>query len=338
VVALQSGDPETRQVWRQLLEISKTAFNAAYARLGVLLTDADLAGESIYNDDLAAVVAELEESGIAVIDDGALCVFVEGFNAPMIVRKADGGYGYSTTDLAAVRHRVRHLQADRIIYVVGAPQSYHFDQVFAVSRLAGFLPERVRAEHVAFGQVLGADGKKFSTREGTAVTLNTLLDAAEEQAAPPIAMAAVKYADLSTGLNKDYVFDVSRMVQTTGNTGPYLQYAHARMSQVLRKADAEGYGEQTKVLVLDEPAEQALALLLTRYGETVDEVADTLQPHRLCAYLYDLAGALSIFYEQCPVLKSTGDVRDSRLALCLATKRVLASGLNLLGIEALERM
>ena len=338
VVALQAGDPETRTVWRQLLEISKAAFNAAYARLGVLLTDADLAGESIYNDDLATVVAELEESGIAVIDDGALCVFVEGFNAPMIVRKADGGYGYSTTDLAAVRHRVRQLHADRIIYVVGAPQSFHFDQVFAVSRLAGFLPEDVRAEHVAFGQVLGADGKKFSTREGTAVTLNTLLDAAEEQAAPPIAMAAVKYADLSTGLNKDYVFDVDRMVQTTGNTGPYLQYAHARMSQVLRKADAEGYGEQTKVLVLDEPAEQALALLLTRYGETVDDVADTLQPHRLCAYLYDLAGALSVFYEQCPVLKSTGDVRDSRLALCAATKRVLASGLNLLGIEALERM
>jgi arginyl-tRNA synthetase len=338
VVALQSGDPETRQVWRQLLEISKAAFNAAYARLGVLLTDADLAGESIYNDDLAAVVAELEESGIAVIDDGALCVFVEGFNAPMIVRKADGGYGYSTTDLAAVRHRVRNLHANRIIYVVGAPQSYHFDQVFAVSRLAGFLPADVRAEHVAFGQVLGADGKKFSTREGTAVTLNTLLDAAEEQAAPPVAMAAVKYADLSTGLNKDYVFDVGRMVQTTGNTGPYLQYAHARMSQVLRKADAEGYGEQTKVLVLDEPAEQTLALLLTRYGEIVDEVAETLQPHRLCAYLYDLAGALSIFYEQCPVLKSTGDVRDSRLALCVATKRVLASGLNLLGIEALDRM
>ena len=338
VVALQSGDQETRQVWRQLLEISKAGFNAAYARLGVLLTDADLAGESIYNDDLAAVVAELEESGIAVIDDGALCVFVEGFNAPMIVRKADGGYGYSTTDLAAVRHRVRNLHSDRIIYVVGAPQSFHFDQVFAVSRLAGFLPDRVRAEHVAFGQVLGADGKKFSTREGTAVTLNTLLDAAEEQAAPPVAMAAIKYADLSTGLNKDYVFDVGRMVQTTGNTGPYLQYAHARMSQVLRKADAEGHGEQTKVLVLDEPAEQALALLLTRFGETVNEVADTLQPHRLCAYLYDLAGALSIFYEQCPVLKSTGDVRDSRLALCLATKRVLASGLNLLGIEALERM
>jgi arginyl-tRNA synthetase len=338
VVALQSGDPETRQVWRQLLEISKAAFNAAYARLGVLLTDADLAGESIYNDDLATVVAELEESRVAVIDDGALCVFVEGFNAPMIVRKADGGYGYSTTDLAAIRHRVRELHADRIIYVVGAPQSFHFDQVFAVARMAGFLPEGVSSEHVAFGQVLGTDGKKFSTREGTGVTLNTLLDAAEEQAAPPIALAAIKYADLSNGLNKDYVFDVARMVQTTGNTGPYLQYAHARMTQVLRKAAAEGFGEHTKVLVLDEPAEQALALLLTRYGEVVAEVAEDLQPHKLCAYLYELSGALSVFYEQCPVLKSAGDVRDSRLALCLATKRVLASGLNLLGIEALDRM
>ena len=212
----------------------------------MLLTDADLAGESIYNDDLAAVVAELEASGIAVIDDGALCVFVEGFNAPMIVRKADGGFGYSTTDLAAVRHRVRDLHADRIIYVVGSPQSYHFDQVFAVSRLAGFLPDDVRAEHVAFGQVLGTDGKPFKTREGTAVTLTTLLDAAEEQAAPPIALAAIKYADLSTGLNKDYVFDVDRMVQTTGNTGPYLQYAHARMAQVLRKAEAEGLASRPR--------------------------------------------------------------------------------------------
>jgi arginyl-tRNA synthetase len=338
VVALQSGDPATSQVWRQLLEISKSGFNAAYTRLGVLLTDADLAGESIYNNDLATVVAELEESGVAVIDQGALCVFVDGFNSPMIVRKADGGYGYSTTDLAAIRHRVRVLHADRIIYVVGAPQSFHFDQVFAVSRLAGFLPDRVRAEHVAFGQVLGADGKKFSTREGTAVTLNTLLDAAEEQAARPVAMAAVKYADLSTGLNKDYVFDVARMVQTTGNTGPYLQYAHARMTQVLRKAAAEGFGEQTKVLVLDEPAEQALALLLIRFGEVVAEVAEDLQPHKLCSYLYELSGALSIFYEQCPVLKSTGDVRDSRLALCVATKKVLAAGLDLLGIEALDRM
>ena len=338
VVALQSGDPETRATWRQLIEISLVGFNAAYARLDVLLTDDDLAGESRYNDDLPAVVAELEASGAAVVDDGALCVFVEGFNSPMIVRKRDGGFGYSTTDLAAIRYRVGTLHADRLIYVVGSPQTFHFEQVFQVARLAGFLPADVSAEHVAFGQVLGADGKKFSTREGTAVTLTTLLDAAEEKAAPPVALAAVKYADLSTGLNKDYVFDVDRMVQTTGNTGPYLQYAHARMAQVLRRAEADGLGEQTTVAVLEEPAEQQLALLLSGYGEVVAEVAHSLQPHKLCSYLYELAGALSVFYELCPVLKSEGEVRTSRLALCAATKKVLAAGLGLLGIRALDRM
>jgi arginyl-tRNA synthetase len=250
VVALQSGDEQTRHIWRQLINVSLAGFNEAYGRLGVLLTNDDLAGESMYNDDLSDVVAELERSGITVIDDGALCVFVEGFAAPMIVRKSDGGFGYSATDLAAIRHRVRDLHADQIIYVVDARQSDHFDLVFVVARKAGFLPDDVITEHVAFGTVLGTDGKPFRTRDGTAVTLNTLLDAAEEQAAPPVALAAIKYADLSTGLNKDYVFDVGRMVQTTGNTGPYLQYAHARLTQVLRKATARGYGEQSKVLVL----------------------------------------------------------------------------------------
>ena len=338
VVALQSGDEQTRGTWRQLLNVSLAGFNEAYARMGVLLTDDDLAGESMYNDDLPSVVAELEQSGITVIDDGALCVFVDGFAAPMIVRKSDGGFGYSATDLAAVRHRVRDLRANRLIYVVDARQSDHFDLVFAVARKAGFLPDDVTTEHVAFGTVLGTDGKPFKTRDGTAVTLNSLLDAAEQQAAPPVALAAIKYADLSNGLNKDYVFDVGRMVQTTGNTGPYLQYAHARVTQVLRKATARGYGEQSKVLVLEEPAEQTLALLLTRFGDVVPEVGRTLQPHRLCNYLYELSGALAIFYEQCPVLQSSGAVRDSRLALCSATKRVLASGLTMLGIEPLERM
>jgi arginyl-tRNA synthetase len=338
VVDLQAGDEVTREIWHQLINISLIGFNAAYRRLGVLLTDDDLAGESTYNDELASLVAGLERDGTAVIDDGALCVFVDGFAAPMILRKRDGGFGYAATDLAAIRHRVRDLHANRIVYVVDARQSDHLDLVFAVARKAGFLPADVITEHVAFGTVLGTDGKPFKTREGTAVNLNTLLDAAEEQAAPPVALAAIKYADLSTGLNKDYVFDVSRMVQTTGNTGPYLQYAHARVTQVLRKGAARGYGEQSKVLVLEEPAEQTLALLLIRFGDIVDEVARTLQPHRLCNYLYELSGALAIFYEQCPVLQSSGAVRDSRLALCLATKRVLADGLTMLGIEPLERM
>ena len=338
VVLLQAGDPETRRIWKQLIDVSLVGFNAIYDRLGVLLTDDHLAGESIYNDDLAQVVADLEASGLAVVDDGALVVFVEGFNSPMIVRKRDGGFGYSATDLAAIRRRVGHYGADRLIYVVGSPQAFHFEQVFAVARLAKFLPDDVTSEHLAYGQILGPDGRKFSTREGTAVPLSDLLDAAEEKASPPIALAAIKYADLSTGLNKDYVFDVDRMVATVGNTGPYLQYAHARVNQVLRKAESEGLSGRSVVSVLDEPAEQSLALLLSRFGEVVDDVADNLQPHKLCTYLYELATALSVFYEQCPVLKSEGAVRDSRLALCLATKRALARGLYLLGIEALDRM
>ncbi|QGN34699.1 arginine--tRNA ligase [Microlunatus sp. Gsoil 973] len=338
VVLLQSGDEKTLAIWRQLIEISKAAFNAVYARLGVRLNDDHLAGESSYNDDLAKVVQELENNGTAVIDQGALCVFVEGFNAPMIIRKSDGGYGYSTTDLAAIRHRVQDLHADRIIYVVGAEQSFHFDQVFAVATKAGFLPPGVSAEHVRYGLVLGEGGKRLRTREGGTMKLVDLLDAAEEKAAPAVALAAIKYADLSSGLNKDYVFDIDRMVATTGNTGPYLQYAHARTHQVLRKAEAEGIALPEKITVLDEPAEQALALLLPRLGEVVEEVAQTLQPHRLCGYLHDVAVAYSTFYEQCPVLRSEGDVRASRLALCLATQRVLATGLDLLGIQAPDRM
>ena len=312
-------------------------FNATYARLNVLLTDDDVAGESSYNAALPLVADDLEDRGIAVVDDGALVVFVEGFNAPAIIRNQRGGYGYAATDLAAIRHRVDDLHADRIIYVVGAPQAFHFDQVFAVARMAGYLPESVVAEHVGFGQVLGTDGRKFSTREGTAVTLNSLLDEAEREASPEVALAAIKYADLSSGLQKDYTFDAERMVQTTGDTGPYLQYAHARISQILRRAEAErrSYGAVT---VLDEPAEQQLALLLGRFGEVVDEVASNLTPHKLCGYLYDLAGEFSTFYEQCPVLKSEGDVRASRLALCAATKSVLGKGLYLLGISAPERM
>ena len=337
VVALQAGDPETRRIWQQLIDISLAGFNATYQRMNVLLTDADLAGESIYNADLAPVAEDLETRGLAVVDAGALVVFVEGFNAPAIIRNAQGGFGYTCTDLAALRHRVGTLHATRLIYVVGTPQTHHFEQVFAVGRLAGYLPAGVLSEHVGFGQVLGTDGKKLSTREGNAVTLNSLLDAAEAEASPSVALAAIKYADLSSGLQKDYTFDAERMVATTGDTGPYLQYAHARVCQILRKAEAENYA-YSEVTVLTEPAEQTLALTLSRFGEIVDLVAETLQPHRLCGYLYELAGALSAFYEQCPVLRSEGEVRTSRLALCAATRQVLAAGLDLLGIEAPDRM
>lgn len=337
VVKLQAGDPETLRIWRQLIDVSLAGFNATYRRMNVLLTDADLAGESTYNDDLPVVADDLESRGIAVVDNGALVVFVDGSTTPAIIRNQRGGYGYVCSDLAAIRHRVTRLGADRIIYVVGAPQTFHFEQVFAVARKAGYLPDSVTAEHIGFGQVLGADGKKFSTRDGKALPLNDLLDAAEAEAAPSIALAAIKYADLSSGLQKDYAFDAHRMAATTGDTGPYLQYAHARVSQILRKAEAEGLSFET-VTVLTEPAEHTLALLLSRFGEVVAAVGETLQPHRLCGYLYELAGALSTFYEQCPVLRSEGEVRTSRLALCAATKKVLARGLDLLGIEAPERM
>ena len=337
VVLLQSGDADTLTVWDQLIGISKAGFNATYQRLGVLLTDADYAGESLYNEYLPQVCDDLETRGIAQIDDGALVVFVDGYDAPAIIRNRQGGYGYDVTDVAAIRYRVNELKADRVIYVVGSEQTHHFQLIFGVAKQAGYLPERVTAQHVGYGMVLGTDGKKFSTREGTAVHLDDLLDEAEQQAAPNIALAAIKYADLSSGLQKDYTFDAERMVATTGDTGPYLQYAHARVTQILRRAEAEGIGFG-EVTLLNEPAEQQLALLLSRFGEVVDDVAANLQPHKLCGYLYELAGAYSTFYEQCPVLKSEGEVRSSRLALCATTQKVLASGLQLLGIDAPERM
>lgn len=337
VVALQSGDPETRAIWRRLIEISTAGFNATYARLNVLLTDDHLAGESIYNDMLAGACDDLQSRGIATMDDGALVVFADGFDAPAILRNRNGGYGYDATDVAALRYRVETLGADRLVYVTDARQSHHFQLLFAVCRKAGYLPDTVAAEHIGYGMVLGTDGRPFSTREGTAAHLDDLLDAAEAEAAPAIALAAIKYADLSSQLQKDYVFDVDRMTKTTGDTGPYLQYAHARAARILRNAADAGIAFDA-VTVLTEPAEQTLALQLTKFGDVVAEVADTLQPHKLCTYLFETATAMSVFYENCPVLQSEGEVRASRLALCRATQRVLARGLDLLGIEAPDRM
>ena len=337
VVKLQSGDPATRQAWQRLIEISLTGFNRTYARMNVKLTDADVAGESSYNELLAPLADDLASRGIAKMDDGALVVFVEGFDAPAIIRNSAGGYGYDVTDVAAIRYRVDELGARRIIYVTDARQHHHFELAFAVARMAGYLPDDVVAEHVGFGMVLGPGGTPIKTREGGTVTLDSLLDAAEEHAVPEIALAAIKYADLSNSLQKDYVFDAERMTQTTGDTGPYLQYAHSRCAGILREAAAGGLGH-AGITELAEPAEQQLALWLTRFGETVQVVADDLTPHKLCTYLFELATLFSTFYEQCPVLKSAGQVRASRLALVAATKQVLASGLGLLGIVAPERM
>lgn len=337
VVKLQGGDEDTRKIWERLIEISKAGFNNTYRRLNVLLDDGDLAGESTYNEFLNQVAEDLQSRGIAVEDQGALVVFVDGFDAPAIIRNSAGGYGYDVTDIAAIRYRVNELKADRIIYVTDARQANHFALAFAVARKAGYLPDSVKAEHVGFGMVLGPDGKPFKTREGTAVHLDDLLDDAEKNATPEVALAAIKYADLSSGLQKDYVFDVERMTATSGDTGPYLQYAHARCANILREAEARGF-QPSEVGQLAEPAEQDLALQLSGFGNAVHVVAADLTPHKLCGYLYELADKFSKFYEKCPVLKSADEVRASRLGLVAATKQVLAAGLGLLGIVAPERM
>jgi arginyl-tRNA synthetase len=347
VVALQSGDTETLVLWQRCVDISLRDFQALYTRLGVLLKPEDLDGESTYNDELAGVVEDLDAAGLLVESAGALCVFPPGFAGrdaeplPLIVRKADGGFGYAATDLAAVRRRVGRMRADRFVILTDARQALHFAQVFAVARAAGWLPDRVRAEHVTFGTMLGPDGKPFRTRQGGTSTLVSLLDEAEAKAAelmPDVAHAvgigAVKYADLVNDRSRDFVYSVERMTALDGNTGPYLQYAHARLASILRKAGTTS----TSVTVLTHEAEQRLALLLGGFDDVVEQVAETLQPHRLCAYLYDVATAFSSFYEQCPVLRSEDEVRSSRLALCGATRKVLADGLDLLGIAAPDAM
>jgi arginyl-tRNA synthetase len=358
VVLLQSGDPATRAIWRLMVEVSLIEFDRIYAQLGSPLSRADVVGESAYNDQLQGIVDDLDALGLLTESDGAQCAFLPGFTGrdglplPVIVRKSDGGFGYSATDLAAVRHRIDDLQVDRIVYVVDHRQGLHFQQIFALCRAAGWLPDRVPAEHVAFGTVLGKDGKPFKTRDGDTVRLAVLLDGAVGRArtllderdaldeldrvavAEAVGVGAIKYADLSSDRINDYVFDLDRMVAMTGNTGPYLQYAHARLSRILSKA-----GEApSRVTVLQEPAEQRLALLLAGFGDSVVQVAETLQPHRLCTYLYEVAAALSAFYENCPVLTSEGEVRTSRIALCAATRRVLQDGLGLLGIAAPDAM
>ena len=370
VVALQGGDQATLGMWRLLVDESKHHFQAVYQLLGVTLTEADFVGESFYNALLDDTVAELEDKGLLQVDQGALCAFPPGFTGrdgrplPMIVRKSDGAYGYDATDLAAVRFRVRDLGAERLVYVVDARQSQHFAMVFSVAGQAGWLGHGRRAEHVAFGSVLGPDLRPFKTRSGDTVRLVDLLDEAVERAAAVVAekspeldpaarvavaravgIGAVKYADLANDRLKDYVFDWDRMLAMDGNTAPYLQYAQARIRSIFRRAAGEAAtadpaprdGEQR--IVIAEAAERALALELLDYDEAVQAAASLLQPHRLCTYLFELAGAFTGFYERCPVLRAaTPEQRGSRLALCDFTARVLESGLGLLGIEAPERM
>jgi arginyl-tRNA synthetase len=364
VVMLQGGDAETLRLWRRLVAESANYFDAVYQRLGVRLEPGDIVGESAYNDLLPVVVDRLDDAGLLVTSDGAEVVFPPGFTnrdgdpLPLIIRKGDGGYNYASTDLACVIDRVERLGAQRIVYVVGAPQAQHLQMVFAVATQAGWLPAEVSAEHVAFGNVLGPDRKMLKSRAGDAVKLSALLDEAVERAtaavseknpeldpetraivARSVGIGAVKYSDLSNDRVKDYVFDWDRMLSFDGNTSPYLQYAHARICSIFRRAGIERSSVRGRVPALDTPAERTLALTLVGFDTAVADTAERSTPHRLCGYLYDLASAFTTFYEQCPVLKADGETqREDRLALCDATASVLERGLGLLGIDAPERM
>ncbi len=360
VVALQSGDPETNRLWRLLVDRSERYFLAVYDRLDVTLTAADFRGESFYNDLLASVVDDLDAAGLLRDSEGAACVFPAGFTGrdgrplPIIVRKSDGGFGYGATDLAAVRLRTTDLGATRLLYVVGLPQRQHFEMVFAVAREAGWLAPPARAQHVGFGAILGTDGRMLRTRSGDNVRLHDVLDEAVARAADlaraknpdldeeslarvaaAVGIGAVKYADLSTDRVKDYVFDWDRMLSLDGNTAPYLQYAHARIRSLFRRA---GSGAPTGPIAIVDPAEHALALELLAFGAVVAEVEETLEPHRLAGHLYGVATAFSRFFERCPVLRAEPEVRASRLALSDLTARVLRQGLGLLGIATPDRM
>jgi arginyl-tRNA synthetase len=362
VVALQSGDPETLRLWRVIVDQSIAYLDLVYRDFGVTLTPNDVVGESFYNNMLSDVVTDLAAAGLIVESGGALCVFPPGFTnrdgeaLPLIVRKSDEGFGYAASDLAAVRDRVDNLHADEMLYVVGVPQAQHFEMVFAVARMAGWLPERVRCEHVTFGNVLGPDRKMFKSRSGETVKLASLLgeaieradaalqernreldDAARTQLAVEIARAAIKYADLSTDRHHDYIFDLDRMIAFEGDTGPYLQYAHARLRSIFRRLGTP-WESPVVAFSLDTPQERHLALGLLAFPEAFEASLATLQPHRLCVYLFDLAQRLTAFYDACPVLTSEGVLRDQRLALCDLAARTLSIGLSVLGIDAPEKM
>ena len=364
VVMLQGGDADTMRLWKTLVWESTRYFNKVYSQLGVLLTDDDLMGESAYNDLLVTVVDRLAQTGLLETSHGAEVVFPDGFTnrdnepLPLIIRKGDGGYNYATTDLACVIDRVERLGAQSLLYVVGAPQAQHLQMVEAVARKAGWVPDGFIMDHVSFGSVLGADRKMLKSRSGETVKLAALLDEAVERADAAIAeknpamnasdrelvarmigIGAVKYSDLSTDRVKDYIFDWERMLSFDGNTAPYLQYAHARICSIFRRAGIAREDVRNIVPSLDDPREKALAMRLLRFDAAVWEMVDTLSPHKLCTYVFDVATDFTAFYEHCSVLKAeTDQLRLSRLALCDATARVIEQALNLLGIDAPEQM
>ncbi|MBO7937828.1 arginine--tRNA ligase [Streptomyces antibioticus] len=364
VVDLQAGDPQTLAIWQKFVDESKIYFFSVFDKLDMEISDPDIVGESGYNDMLHETCRLLEESGVAVRSDGALCVFFDdikgpdGNPVPLIVQKSDGGFGYAATDLSAIRDRVFNLKADTLLYVVDARQSLHFKMVFETARRAGWLNADVTARQLAFGTVLGKDGKPFKTREGETVKLVDLLDEAVERATAVVAekrekvgltdeevvengrfvgVGAVKYADLSTSAVRDYKFDLDQMVSLNGDTSVYLQYAYARIQSILRKSEDARPAAHPELALA--PAERALGLHLDQFAETVLEAAAAYEPHKLAAYLYQLASLLTTFYDQCPVLKAeTPELRENRLFLIDLTARTLHRGMALLGIRTPEKL
>jgi arginyl-tRNA synthetase len=351
LVKLQQGDPENLVIWQKIIELSKHEFDRTYRRLGVSF-DFTL-GESFYNPMLPVVVANLRERGLAVESDGAQCIFFDGQDAPLIIQKADGAFLYGTTDLATFKYRMEQWQPDEIVYVTDARQKLHFQQVFAA--IAKWSPVTPDLRHVYFGSILGEDGKPLKTRTGENVKLGALLDEAEERAlvvvtaknpelpettrreiARAVGIGAVKYADLSQNRTTDYVFSWDKMLAMTGNTAPYMQYAYVRVQSIFRKAGLESAASVE--LHLEHPAELGLAKHILRFAETLQAVADDDKPNWLTAYLYDLAGRFSVFYDNCPVLQSEEPIRSTRLQLCRLTADVMKRGLNLLGIDVVEQM
>ncbi|MFW0886027.1 UNVERIFIED_CONTAM: arginine--tRNA ligase [Pseudomonas sp. JL1] len=363
VVKLQAGDAECLALWSKFKDISLSHCQKIYELLNVKLTMADVMGESAYNDDLINVVNDLKAKGLLVESNGAQCVFLEQFKTadgeplPVIIVKADGGYLYATTDLAAVRYRNSVLKADRVLYFVDQRQALHFQQVFEVARLAGFVSHPMEMEHMGFGTMNGADGRPFKTRDGGTVKLIDLLSEAQDRAytlvkgknpdlaedelrqiAKVVGIDAVKYADLSKHRTSDYSFNFDLMLNFEGNTAPYLLYAYTRVAGVFRKL-GKNFDEVDGRIVLQAPHEQELAARLAQFGEVLNNVADKGTPHTLCAYLYDVAGLFSSFYENCPILNAeTPEQMQSRLRLTALTGRTLKQGLELLGLETLERM
>jgi arginyl-tRNA synthetase len=361
VATLQAGDPESVRLWQVLVSASMEYLRMIYRRLGITLTDADMDPESFYNPMLAEVCAELEDAGIAVISEGALCAFPPGFTGrdgkpvPLMLRKSDGGYGYATTDTAAIRYRLLDLKATRLIYVVGSEQAQHLQMVFAVARQAGWLTDQASAEHAVIGLVTGPDGKRLKTRTGEQVKLVDLINEAVERAgrviadryddpaqraqiAEAVGIGALKYGDLSVARESSYTFDFDRMLALTGNTGPYLQYATARIRSIFRKAGLDPDSTAGSIQITED-TERALALTLLGFGRSVHQAAQTAEPHLLAGFLFDAASAFTAFYEACPVLKADDpEVRSSRLVLCALALRVLVTGLGLLGVPVPERM